>query len=55
MLGERERNDVGVEGMDDDEKERFEGYGSLNFAAAVARDGLEILVRSGDAVACAIC
>ncbi len=25
MLGERERNDVGVDGMDDDEYEEFEG------------------------------
>lgn len=43
MLGERDRSDVGVEGMDEEEKEWLEGKGSLNWVAD--REGEEVLVR----------
>ena len=42
MLGERERNDVGVLGKDESD----EGYDSLNLAARVGED---VLVCKGDA------
>lgn len=45
ILGERERNEVGVEGMLEEEKLEFDGKGSLKGAAF--SEGLDVLVRSG--------
>lgn len=43
ILGERDRRDVGVEGMDEEEKEKLEGKGSLKWVAD--SEGEELLVR----------
>ncbi|KAL8797241.1 MAG: hypothetical protein Q9182_007225 [Xanthomendoza sp. 2 TL-2023] len=45
MLGERDRKDVGVEGMLEEEKLELEGKGSLY--EMMLREGLDVLVRSG--------
>lgn len=45
ILGDRERNEVGVEGMLDEEKLELDGKGSLYWEAW--REGLDVLVRSG--------
>lgn len=51
ILGERERKDVGVDGMLEEEKENEdedEGKGSLYWVVATTwREGLEVLVRRG--------
>ncbi len=46
MLGERDLREVGVDGTDEEEKEQFDGYGSLNWAAD--SEGNEVLVRRMD-------
>lgn len=38
MLGERDRNEVGVDGIDEEEKEMLDGYASLNFVGASEGD-----------------
>lgn len=50
MLGERERKEVGVEGMLEEKEEEEEGKGSLYVVVVVvvkSREGLEVLVRRG--------
>lgn len=47
MLGERERKDVGVDGMlEEENEEEDEGKGSL-YCVATWREGLDVLVRRG--------
>ena len=43
MLGERERNDVGVDGIEEDATENEDGYDSLYWLPA--REGEEVLGR----------
>lgn len=45
ILGERERKEVGVDGILEDEKLELDGKGSLNGLAF--SEGLDVLVRSG--------
>ena len=45
ILGDRERKDVGVDGMLEEEKLELEGKGSLYCVAF--RGGLDVLARSG--------
>ena len=47
ILGERERKEVGVEGMEDEEREYVDGNDSLNLAAD-AKVGDDALLCSGD-------
>lgn len=38
MLGERDRKEVGVDGIDEEVKEMLDGYDSLNFVGASEGD-----------------
>lgn len=46
ILGDRERREVGVDGIEEEEKETLDGYGSLNLAGA--REGDEQLEGVAD-------